>query len=162
MVVSGQDALSIEAQRNATVTSSALLRAMLASKRVLKEYRQVPPLPLLPLLLLCAVVNEYRHVLPPLPLVVQHVCTPPPPRPLSRAASNPPTHPRPRRLDERAFNWLVGEVETRFVQALANLGEAVGTVAAQSIGEPTTQVSAPPPPPGRTRADDPEHLSYSL
>ena len=36
MVVVGRDGLSIEAQRNATITFMALLRASLASKRVLK------------------------------------------------------------------------------------------------------------------------------
>lgn len=35
---------------------------------------------------------------------------------------------------------MVGEIERRFNVALANCGEAIGTVAAQSIGEPTTQV----------------------
>jgi DNA-directed RNA polymerase II subunit RPB1 len=46
-----------------------------------------------------------------------------------------------RRLSRQAFDWLVGEIEERFNAALANPGEAIGTVAAQSIGEPTTQVS---------------------
>lgn len=72
-----------EAQRNATVTFMTLMRATLASKRVLAEYR----------------------------------------------------------LTQEAFDWLVGEIETRFNQALANPGEAIGTVAAQSIGEPTTQMT---------------------
>lgn len=44
------------------------------------------------------------------------------------------------RLNRQAFDWLVGEVEERFNAAIANPGEAIGTVAAQSIGEPTTQV----------------------
>lgn len=44
------------------------------------------------------------------------------------------------KLTQEAFDWLVGEVETRFNQAQANAGECVGTVAAQSLGEPTTQV----------------------
>ena len=35
-VVSGQDGLSLEAQRNATIMSMSLLRANLASKRMLK------------------------------------------------------------------------------------------------------------------------------
>eukprot|EP00877_Chromochloris_zofingiensis_P013598 jgi/Chrzof1/8492/Cz03g13040.t1 len=83
MVVVGQDELSKEAQRNATVTFMTLMRATLASKRVLAEYR----------------------------------------------------------LTQEAFDWLVGEIETRFNQALANPGEAIGTVAAQSIGEPTTQMT---------------------
>lgn len=44
------------------------------------------------------------------------------------------------RLNRQAFDWLVGEIEERFNAAIANSGEAIGTVAAQSIGEPTTQV----------------------
>jgi len=44
------------------------------------------------------------------------------------------------RLNNAAFNWLVGEIEERFNNSVANPGEAIGTVAAQSIGEPTTQV----------------------
>jgi DNA-directed RNA polymerase II subunit RPB1 len=83
VVVVGRDGLSTEAQRNATVTFMALLRASLASKRVLKEYR----------------------------------------------------------LNADAFGWMVGEIERRFNLALANCGEAIGTVAAQSIGEPTTQMT---------------------
>ncbi|GBF99636.1 DNA-directed RNA polymerase II subunit 1-like, partial [Raphidocelis subcapitata] len=83
VVVVGRDGLSTEAQRNATVTFMALLRASLASKRVLKEYR----------------------------------------------------------LNSEAFSWMVGEVERRFNLSLANCGEAIGTVAAQSIGEPTTQMT---------------------
>lgn len=44
-------------------------------------------------------------------------------------------------LNRQAFDWLVGEVEERFNAAIANPGEAIGTVAAQSIGEPTTQMT---------------------
>jgi DNA-directed RNA polymerase II subunit RPB1 len=44
------------------------------------------------------------------------------------------------KLSREAFDWLLGEVEARFNQAQANPGECVGTVAAQSLGEPTTQV----------------------
>lgn len=46
------------------------------------------------------------------------------------------------KLSREAFDWLLGEVEARFNQAQANSGECVGTVAAQSLGEPTTQVCA--------------------
>ena len=45
------------------------------------------------------------------------------------------------RLSGAAFDWLAGEVEARFFRALAFPGENVGTVAAQSIGEPTTQMT---------------------
>ena len=40
-----------------------------------------------------------------------------------------------------AFEWLIGEIETRFNQALVNPGEMVGVIAAQSIGEPATQMT---------------------
>ena len=45
------------------------------------------------------------------------------------------------RLSVEAFTWLIGEVEARFVQAKAHPGEVVGSVAAQSIGEPATQMT---------------------
>eukprot|EP00879_Flechtneria_rotunda_P006150 GHRR01006467.1.p1 GENE.GHRR01006467.1~~GHRR01006467.1.p1 ORF type:complete len:1335 (+),score=429.51 GHRR01006467.1:359-4363(+) len=83
LVVVGDDDLSKEAQRNATTTFMTHLRATLASKRVLGEYK----------------------------------------------------------LSRQAFDWLVGEVEERFNAAIASPGEAIGTVAAQSIGEPTTQMT---------------------
>lgn len=83
VVVPGDDALSVEAQRNATVLFLVLLRSKLASKRVLKEHR----------------------------------------------------------LGAGAFHWVLGEVEERFKQAVAVPGEMIGTVAAQSIGEPATQMT---------------------
>ena len=45
------------------------------------------------------------------------------------------------KLTTRAFEEVVREVEQRFMASLASPGEAVGTVAAQSIGEPTTQMT---------------------
>jgi DNA-directed RNA polymerase II subunit RPB1 len=45
------------------------------------------------------------------------------------------------RLSPAAFNWVVGEVESRFKMALAPPGDGIGTVAAQSIGEPATQMT---------------------
>ena len=45
------------------------------------------------------------------------------------------------RLSEAAFNWLLGEIETRFQQALVHPGEMVGALAAQSLGEPATQMT---------------------
>ncbi|GLI67975.1 hypothetical protein VaNZ11_012311 [Volvox africanus] len=45
------------------------------------------------------------------------------------------------KLNQKAFDWLLGEIETRFFLALAHPGECVGTVAAQSLGEPTTQMT---------------------
>uniref|UniRef100_A0A0K8TN99 DNA-directed RNA polymerase subunit n=1 Tax=Tabanus bromius TaxID=304241 RepID=A0A0K8TN99_TABBR len=45
------------------------------------------------------------------------------------------------RLTTEAFEWLIGEVETRFQQAQVNPGEMVGALAAQSLGEPATQMT---------------------
>ena len=45
------------------------------------------------------------------------------------------------RLSPAAFNWVIGEVESRFKVALAPPGDGIGTVAAQSIGEPATQMT---------------------
>lgn len=45
------------------------------------------------------------------------------------------------RLTEEAFEWLLGEVETRFFQAKVQPGEMVGSIAAQSLGEPATQMT---------------------
>jgi DNA-directed RNA polymerase II subunit RPB1 len=45
------------------------------------------------------------------------------------------------RLTQVAFDWLCGEIESRFSQSIAQPGEMVGTIAAQSIGEPATQMT---------------------
>uniref|UniRef100_A0A7S0YI02 DNA-directed RNA polymerase subunit n=1 Tax=Polytomella parva TaxID=51329 RepID=A0A7S0YI02_9CHLO len=45
------------------------------------------------------------------------------------------------KLTEEAFTWLLGEIENRFNFALAASGECIGTLAAQSLGEPTTQMT---------------------
>ncbi|KAJ3327245.1 DNA-directed RNA polymerase II subunit rpb1, partial [Gonapodya sp. JEL0774] len=45
------------------------------------------------------------------------------------------------RLTRRAFDWLIGEIESRFKAARVNPAEMVGTIAAQSIGEPATQMT---------------------
>jgi len=45
------------------------------------------------------------------------------------------------RLTEKAFQWVCGEVESKFLQAIAHPGEMVGAIAAQSIGEPATQMT---------------------
>lgn len=45
------------------------------------------------------------------------------------------------RLTRDAFNWLMGEIERRFNMALSVPGEMVGVIAAQSLGEPTTQMT---------------------
>ncbi|TMW63060.1 hypothetical protein Poli38472_005678 [Pythium oligandrum] len=45
------------------------------------------------------------------------------------------------RLTETAFEWLMGEIESKFTSALVAAGEMAGVVAAQSIGEPATQMT---------------------
>ncbi|GIY87704.1 DNA-directed RNA polymerase II subunit RPB1 [Caerostris extrusa] len=45
------------------------------------------------------------------------------------------------RLSTEAFDWLVGEIESRFQQAQVQPGEMVGALAAQSLGEPATQMT---------------------
>merc|ERR1719461_1915633 len=45
------------------------------------------------------------------------------------------------KLSEEAFEWLLGEIESKFAQAQATPGEMVGAMAAQSIGEPATQMT---------------------
>lgn len=45
------------------------------------------------------------------------------------------------RLNKLAFNWVLGEVETQFARSIVHPGEMVGVVAAQSIGEPATQMT---------------------
>ena len=45
------------------------------------------------------------------------------------------------RLNKLAFAHVLGEVENRFTRALVNPGEMVGVLAAQSIGEPATQMT---------------------
>ncbi|KAI8611777.1 hypothetical protein BC830DRAFT_1161990 [Chytriomyces sp. MP71] len=38
------------------------------------------------------------------------------------------------KLNSQSFEWLLGEIDTRFNQAIVHPGEMVGTIAAQSIG----------------------------
>lgn len=45
------------------------------------------------------------------------------------------------KLNEEAFEWLLGEIETRFCTAIVQPGEMVGALAAQSLGEPATQMT---------------------
>ncbi len=45
------------------------------------------------------------------------------------------------RLSSEAFDWLIGEIETRFQQSQVQPGEMVGALAAQSLGEPATQMT---------------------
>ncbi|OVA08877.1 RNA polymerase [Macleaya cordata] len=82
-VVPGDDPMSVEAQKNATLFFNMFLRSTFSSKRVLKDYR----------------------------------------------------------LTREAFEWVIGEIESRFLQSLVAPGEMIGCVAAQSIGEPATQMT---------------------
>jgi len=45
------------------------------------------------------------------------------------------------RLSQASFDWLIGEIESRFLLSIVQPGEMVGTIAAQSIGEPATQMT---------------------
>jgi DNA-directed RNA polymerase II subunit RPB1 len=45
------------------------------------------------------------------------------------------------RLSTEAFDWIIGEIKSRFEQAIVNPGEMVGPIAAQSLGEPATQMT---------------------
>ncbi|XP_036231781.2 DNA-directed RNA polymerase II subunit RPB1-like isoform X2 [Bactrocera oleae] len=42
-------------------------------------------------------------------------------------------------LSAEALEWLIGNIETRFQQALANPGEILGALVSQSLGERATQ-----------------------
>ena len=45
------------------------------------------------------------------------------------------------KLTQQAFDWVMGEIITKFHAAKAHPGECIGTIAAQSVGEPTTQMT---------------------
>ncbi|OQR92170.1 DNA-directed RNA polymerase II largest subunit [Achlya hypogyna] len=45
------------------------------------------------------------------------------------------------RLNDSAFEWLMGEIKSKFLASLVAAGEMAGVVAAQSIGEPATQMT---------------------
>ncbi len=45
------------------------------------------------------------------------------------------------RFSEAALDWVIGEIDSRFHQAKVNPGEMAGVLAAQSIGEPATQMT---------------------
>ncbi|KAH8826148.1 hypothetical protein DL96DRAFT_1805434 [Flagelloscypha sp. PMI_526] len=46
-----------------------------------------------------------------------------------------------RRLMREAFDWVLGGIESKFNASLTNPGEMCGTLAAQTIGEPGTQMT---------------------
>ena len=45
------------------------------------------------------------------------------------------------RLSPEAFEWIVGEIESKFSQSMVHPGEMVGVLASQSLGEPATQMT---------------------
>nr|GFC43726.1 hypothetical protein [Tanacetum cinerariifolium] len=45
------------------------------------------------------------------------------------------------KLTRAPFEWVIGEIESRFLQSLVAPGEMIACVATQSIGEPTTQMT---------------------
>ena len=45
------------------------------------------------------------------------------------------------RLNRKAFDFICGEIKSKFEQAIVRPGEMVGSIAAQSIGEPATQMT---------------------
>lgn len=45
------------------------------------------------------------------------------------------------RMTRKCFEWVVGEVIDRYQRAMCTPGEMVGSIAAQSLGEPTTQMT---------------------
>ncbi|OXA46492.1 DNA-directed RNA polymerase II subunit RPB1 [Folsomia candida] len=83
VIVQGEDALSVQANSNATLLFCCMVRSMLCTRKVAEEFH----------------------------------------------------------LSTEAFEWLIGEIETRFQQAMASPGEMVGALAAQSLGEPATQMT---------------------
>ncbi|KAL7062007.1 hypothetical protein AAHC03_0413 [Spirometra sp. Aus1] len=83
VVVPGEDSLSKEANTNATILMSCLIRSTLCAKKVIEEHR----------------------------------------------------------LTYEALDWVLGEVRSRFQQAQIHPGEMVGALAAQSLGEPATQMT---------------------
>ncbi|PIB03160.1 DNA-directed RNA polymerase II subunit rpb1 [Cercospora beticola] len=82
-IIRGDDALTLEADLNATLLCKALFRSRLAFKRL---------------------VNEDK-------------------------------------LSKLALDNILGDIENRFLRALVSPGEMVGVLAAQSIGEPATQMT---------------------
>ncbi|XP_076447763.1 DNA-directed RNA polymerase II subunit RPB1-like isoform X2 [Babylonia areolata] len=82
-VVEGEDPLSLESDRHATLLMKSLVRASLCAKSMTQEHR----------------------------------------------------------LSTEAFDWLISEIESRFQQAQVHPGEMVGALAAQSLGEPATQMT---------------------
>jgi DNA-directed RNA polymerase II subunit RPB1 len=83
VIVRGSDAISREAQNNATLLFQIMFRSKLATKRVLRDYR----------------------------------------------------------LNKEAFDFVMGSIISDFKSAVCHPGEMAGVIAAQSIGEPATQMT---------------------
>ena len=45
------------------------------------------------------------------------------------------------KLSKKSLDWIIGEIESRFFQAIVQPGEMVGNIGAQSMGEPATQMT---------------------
>lgn len=45
------------------------------------------------------------------------------------------------RMSSPSFEWLLGEIKSRFESSIVHPGEMVGSLAAQSLGEPATQMT---------------------
>jgi DNA-directed RNA polymerase II subunit RPB1 len=45
------------------------------------------------------------------------------------------------KLSKEGFEWVIGEIENRFNRSIISPGEVVGSIGAQSIGEPATQMT---------------------
>lgn len=45
------------------------------------------------------------------------------------------------KLNKKSFDWLCGEIKSRFDLSLVHPGEVVGSIAAHSLGEPATQMT---------------------
>ena len=45
------------------------------------------------------------------------------------------------KFNKSAFNYLLNEIELKFLESIVNPGEMVGAVASQSLGEPSTQLT---------------------
>jgi DNA-directed RNA polymerase II subunit RPB1 len=45
------------------------------------------------------------------------------------------------RLSKESFDFVLGEIQTRYEKSLVNAGEMVGSIGAQSMGEPATQMT---------------------
>lgn len=44
-------------------------------------------------------------------------------------------------MSQDGFDWIIGEIKSRFDLAISHPGEMIGPIAAQSIGEPATQMT---------------------